>query len=439
MTARGFFVFIIVIALMATGSWLFFRAEGKPPVLSAPAKIVMGASGGEWTIGFVDADAGLKHIRVVAVHDAGELALAQTTLAGEILRGGSVNTHEVQVILGPEQVATLGEAAKLRIEATDWSLFMNLTQREVPIEIDRVPPRVEVHSGLTYVRHGGSGAVAYRVSDDATQDGVQVGKAFFPGYPKPGAGPGERVALFAIPADAPRDPEIEVVAEDVVGNRARAGWAVVPQYKELPEARIELDKRFIERVLPRFGKAVPEQSDALAKAFDGVNTELRAANERSIRENLLPSDASLILGNRLDQMTNSQVTSRFGERRSYFFEGKRISGATHYGYDLAATAGSPITAAGGGRIAFAGELGIYGNCVLIDHGMGLSTLYGHLSRIDVAKGDTVEQNQALGRSGATGLAGGDHLHFAVLVGGVYVDPIEWWDPKWVKSHIRVAL
>ncbi len=138
-------------------------------------------------------------------------------------------------------------------------------------------------------------------------------------------------------------------------------------------------------------------------------------------------------------MTNSQVTSRFGERRSYFFEGKHISSATHYGYDLASTSKAPITSAGGGRVVFAGRLGIYGNCVLIDHGSGLSTLYGHLTRIDVKQGDRVEQDQPLGVSGATGLAGGDHLHFAVLVGGVYVDPIEWWDAKWVASHIHVAL
>jgi murein DD-endopeptidase MepM/ murein hydrolase activator NlpD len=353
--------------------------------------------------------------------------------------GGSTTAHEVRITLSPEQMTSVKGDAKLRIAATDWSLFPNFSEREVPIEIDRVPPQVEATSGLTYVKHGGSGAVAYSVSSDTARDGVLVGDTFFQGYPKPGGGPDDRVAIFAIPADAKRDPQIVVMAEDSVGNRATGEWAVVPQYRAQPKDDIRLDTRFMKRVLPRFGKPGEGESDVVAQAFHSVNSELRAANEKAIRAEFSPSDATLTLGARLSQMTNSQVTSRFGELRSYFFEGKQISKATHYGYDLASTSKAPITAAGGGRVAFADDLGIYGRCVLIDHGMGLATLYGHLTRIDVKAGSRVEQGQALGISGATGLAGGDHLHFAVMVGDVYVDPIEWWDAKWVASHIHVAM
>ena len=94
-----------------------------------------------------------------------------------------------------------------------------------------------------------------------------------------------------------------------------------------------------------------------------------------------------------------------------------------------------MTAANSGRVAFEGDLGIYGNCVLVDHGLGVTSLYGHLSRLDVAAGDRVSRGQTLGLSGDTGLAGGDHLHFAILVGGTYVDPLEWWDAKWVQTHV----
>jgi len=92
-----------------------------------------------------------------------------------------------------------------------------------------------------------------------------------------------------------------------------------------------------------------------------------------------------------------------------------------------------------GRVLFAGELGIYGNCVIVDHGMGVVTLYGHLSSLEAKEGDAVEKNSVLGRSGATGLAGGDHLHFAILVGDAYVDPVEWWDEKWVREKIDEKL
>jgi len=119
--------------------------------------------------------------------------------------------------------------------------------------------------------------------------------------------------------------------------------------------------------------------------------------------------------------------------------GKQVSKATHYGYDLASTRAAPILAANAGRVVYADDLGIYGNCVLIDHGLGVTSLYGHLSQIDVSPGDRVERGQSLGRSGASGLAGGDHLHFAILVGGTYVDPLEWWDPKWVASNVEQRL
>jgi murein DD-endopeptidase MepM/ murein hydrolase activator NlpD len=139
------------------------------------------------------------------------------------------------------------------------------------------------------------------------------------------------------------------------------------------------------------------------------------------------------------QLDNSKVTSVFAERRSYFVDGTQVSEATHYGYDLAATANTPITASNAGRVLYAAPLGIYGNCVLIDHGMGITSLYGHLSRIDVHEGDSVTKGQTLGLSGQTGLAGGDHLHFAILVGDTYVDPVEWWDPKWVATHVEAQL
>ncbi|MEN8183163.1 MAG: M23 family metallopeptidase, partial [Myxococcota bacterium] len=131
--------------------------------------------------------------------------------------------------------------------------------------------------------------------------------------------------------------------------------------------------------------------------------------------------------------------SRFAEERTYLVEGREVSKAIHYGYDLASLSHAAIVAANRGRVLFAGDLGIYGQTVILDHGGGLTSLYGHLSDIDVAEGDLLEKGEELGRSGTTGLAGGDHLHFAVQVGGVYVDPLEWWDGKWVREHVEAKL
>jgi murein DD-endopeptidase MepM/ murein hydrolase activator NlpD len=107
----------------------------------------------------------------------------------------------------------------------------------------------------------------------------------------------------------------------------------------------------------------------------------------------------------------------------------------HLGFDLASTAASPLVAANSGKVLHAGWLGIYGNCVIIDHGMGIASLYGHLSSIEAKAGDPVKRGQQIGRSGMTGLAGGDHLHFTMLVQGRAVNPVEWWDSHWIADRI----
>ena len=107
----------------------------------------------------------------------------------------------------------------------------------------------------------------------------------------------------------------------------------------------------------------------------------------------------------------------------------------HLGYDLAVTQHVGVEASNDGRIVWAAPLGIYGNCVVVDHGYGLQTIYGHMSRIDVHEGDMVKRGQVMGLSGMTGMAGGDHVHFAMQLDGVQIDPKEWWDPHWIKDHI----
>ena len=98
-----------------------------------------------------------------------------------------------------------------------------------------------------------------------------------------------------------------------------------------------------------------------------------------------------------------------------------------------------VEAANSGTVAFAGDLGIYGNTVMLDHGIGLFTLYSHLSSIDVRQGEAVERRQVLGKTGETGLAAGDHLHYGVYLHGVAVLPVEWWDPKWIRDNIQPKL
>jgi murein DD-endopeptidase MepM/ murein hydrolase activator NlpD len=247
------------------------------------------------------------------------------------------------------------------------------------------------------------------------------------------------VALFAIPVEAANNPVVEVVAADEAGNEASVRFSARIIERQFANSRIEIDADFIARVAAPLAQAAGLPVGDPTETFRGVNETLRASNERVIREQLQNGATQPLWSGGFLQLAGSKVMSRFAEHRVYELGGREISQARHFGFDLASTAAARITAANAGVVVFADDLGIYGRCVLVDHGLGLATLYAHLSQIEVESGQQVAQGEVLGRSGVSGLAAGDHLHFATLVGGVYVDPLEWWDPKWVRTHVSVRL
>lgn len=441
--SAGWLILVLAVLFVAGGALLWTRAEGTAPDVEAPETLVAGAAGANVAVAIADAGSGLRSLRVDLVHAGGEHALLAEEYPGNLLSGGVRTEHAVEVALEPGQLGEISGDAMLRIAVRDWSwrggFGGNRALRDVPLRVDLQPPAIQISTGLTYAKQGGSGAVAYRVSEPVARDGVLVGEHFFRGFQKPGGGERERVALFAIPSDETHDVAIAVIAEDAAGNTGRARWPIVVKPNPMPKANVTLSRAFLENVVPRFRDVRAANGTDLVAAFDSINTRVRSENEARVRSLLGERANEFFPDASLEQLRNSKVTSRFGERRSYFFEGRQVSSAVHYGYDLASYAAAPITAAAGGRVVYADELGIYGNCVLVDHGLGLATLYGHLSRLDIAAGARVEQGQRLGLSGDTGLAGGDHLHFAVLVGDTYVDPIEWWDAKWVETHVHPRL
>jgi len=119
---------------------------------------------------------------------------------------------------------------------------------------------------------------------------------------------------------------------------------------------------------------------------------------------------------------DSAVTEGFGTRRT--FNGKLES--IHRGIDYHAPPGTPVMAANSGEVVLARELFYEGNCVIIDHGLGFTTIYMHLSQLEVSEGQQVEKGQEIALSGATGRVTGPHLHIAVRWQGAYLDPAQLW-------------
>jgi murein DD-endopeptidase MepM/ murein hydrolase activator NlpD len=317
--------------------------------------------------------------------------------------------------------------------------------RDLQVRLER--PRVSVVSTHHFVNQGGTEMVVYRVSPEDVQSGVLVGDLEYPGYPAAGAtvegitltDPSLRVAFYALMYDqnATGTP-IRVFARDEAGNSARADFDFRIFRKAFKRSRIELDDRFLERVVPAILEGTTEVSpegDTLAK-FLAINGDLRRKNAARIAAFAKETSPEMLWrGVVFHPFTNSQVESAFADDRTYIYKGKEVDRQTHLGFDLASIAGNPIVAANRGKVLFAEELGIYGNTVIIDHGMGVQSLYAHLSSIAVTAGAMVDKEQVLGRSGMTGMAGGDHLHFTMLVNGRMVNPVEWWDSHWIEDRI----
>lgn len=432
---------ILLLLLLAAGGFLLWqRGEGEAPRAEAPERIVLGREARPIEVRFEDAASGLRRVQAEFEHPNGKQSLLDESFSGNPLLGGPKGRDEAVAFtlqLDPAGLPPTARDATLRLRVHDWTwrnaLHGNELLLEIPVEIDLRAPLLTIHTGLSYLRQGGAGVVVYNVSEPVLRDGVEVDDRFYPGYALEDSN--RRVAFFALAADGASEPSIRVVAEDAAGNVGSGRWQTVVKPNPMPEENVELPARFLTDVAADLAQRENIDTADLAAAFAKVNTEVRARNEAKIRELSLASAPQRLWSGPFRQLANSQVMSGFAQRRSYVIGGVFNSNAIHYGYDLASLRQSPIAAANSGRVVHADELGIYGNCVILDHGLGLTSLYAHLSRIDVAVGDLVSAGQTLGLSGATGLAGGDHLHYAMLVSGTYVDPIEWWDPKWIDEKI----
>jgi len=312
------------------------------------------------------------------------------------------------------------------------------------------PPRISPVSTHHYVNLGGSEMVVYSVSPPDVQSGVQVGDMIYPGFPASDAGvaaadPGLKVAFFALLYDQDLATPIRLFARDEAGNQAHASFDYKVFPKPFSRGKIELSDAFLQRVVPEILEHAPElklavgPGDSYLPAFLKLNSDLRRLNAEKIVQLSKETSSKVLWNGPFLPLGNAQVESRFAEHRTYFYEGKEVDQQVHLGFDLAVTKRIAVRAGNDGRVVYADYLGIYGNCVVIDHGMGVQSLYGHLSSFEVKPGDVVKRDQQIARSGMTGLAGGDHLHFSIQVQGHPVNPVEWWDPHWIEDRVMRKL
>ena len=308
------------------------------------------------------------------------------------------------------------------------------------VQIRSVPPQVAALTTQHYVNQGGADMIVYTVSPGTTESGVEVAGQFFPGYQMPKAAAGTMFSIFAFPYDAPADARFELVARDDAGNETRQTFPIKTFPRSFPARPMVISDSFIQQaVMPIIAHtpSISDQHDPL-KNFLLVNRDLRRTDTQRLME-MSKQTAHEFFWHGAFTRLPSKTEASFADHRYYLYDKQKVDDEFHLGIDLAGTVHMPILAANRGRVIMAQYFGIYGNAVLLDHGFGVMSLYGHMNDFAVKPGDMVEQGQLLGHSDTTGLAGGDHLHFSILLSGVQVDPREWWDPHWIHDRIEVKL
>jgi len=428
---------VAAVAVVGGGAWLALRMEGEPPAITFPKEIRALGKSTAWGFVAEDRKSGLRQVR--AWVKQGEKT---TPLFSEDYPDRGTKKREVNLTIDPKALGLADGAAKLIVAAQDHSLKNfkgNSVFVEVPVTIDTEPPRLDILSTQYNVNRGGVGVVAYRLSEAAAHTGVDVGDRFFPGYPETAGGAGAYVAFFAIPYDAPLAPAFSLSARDAGGNEVRRSFAVRLLEKVFPADTIDISDRFLGTKIPEFRAADASLPADPVAAFLVVNRDWRARDHKRIRETCATSSPTRLWSGPFLQMPNTKNMAGWAQARTYKHNGQIIDRQTHLGLDLASTAGAPVPAANAGVVAFAGDLGIYGQAVILDHGQGVFSLYGHMSSLNVKQGEQVTRGAPVGASGQTGMAGGDHLHFSMLVSGTFVSPAEWLDAHWIADNVANKL
>ena len=423
----GGILFVLVLGLF----WFIFEADRTPPNITLKSEISYLNQDQEVQFHVDDTKSGIRYIR---------FKVKQEDLEKEILsldlREKEAYEKEMIVQVQPRKLGLKEGKATLSIHSRDYSLFNNQTTLEKELIIDTIPPQIELQSYRHYINKGGTCITLYSVSKDSQKSGILMGDTFFTGYPIEESG--THVVYFAMPWDAADSIPILIIAQDSAGNKAKMSFPYLIRNKRFKEDDLHIPDQFLDQKIPEFTARYNYLMGNNIDIFLEVNRKLRKENNAQIISICSKSSSKALWEGPFIRMKGASKAS-FADLRTYYYKGKEIDKQVHLGVDISALKRFPIKAANSGIIVFADYLGIYGNTVIIDHGMGLFSMYSHLSSFDIKDGQEVKKGDVIGRTGTTGLAGGDHLHYGMIVQNTFVNPNEWWDSHWIHDNITIKL
>lgn len=435
------FLLVLVVALGAIGFILFF--EGEKPVISLAETSEYLGKTDTINVEITDRKSGIRQINVTVSQGDIQKELYTVTNAREKYTGQVGPLRDSNSLpFDSNELGFKDGPLTITVTAHDFSFRGMFSGNESSVSknviLDTKPPRIRILHSERYISPGGSGIVIYRLSDAKSRHGAVLNGKFNPGHLVGDGRDDTYIAFFALPYDAEKIEESHIDAIDIAGNKASVPFSSIFKQADQKFDRINISDGFLSAKIPEFEQYHPEMSGSLLEKYLYTNQDIRQANNRRISELCADSVSERLWQGRFHRMAGSSRAG-FADHRTYYYQGKPIDQQVHLGMDIASTRRADVKAANAGRVVYADYLGIYGNMVLLDHGQGVFSLYSHLSQINVAPGDMVEQQSVLGLTGTSGMAGGDHLHFSMLINGVFATPKEWWDSHWIEVTINEPL
>ena len=437
---------VVILAVICVFGWFVIRVfEGEKPAIEVRPLPAFLSGAETLTVEASDQKRGLRVLRLTIEQTGREIPVFEKSFPYQgFFNSGGTHSHTETFQIDPRALGLAQGRADLQVSVFDHSRRGggdgNRSLLTHSMVVDTIPPSIRALTRLHYINQGGTCLVLYQASSDTKKSGVFVGETFFPGCPaEEDNGSGRFVCYFAVPHDADPQSRVCLWAEDRAGNETRTSFYHRIKKKSFRTDRMNITDDFLERILPGFTEMSFSPNDGPVERYLKINNDLRRDNHRILNGLQEASSPRRLWEGAWMRLPNAATMARYADHRVYYYKGKPIDEKDHMGVDLASLANSPVPAANGGRVVFAGRLGIYGLTVVLDHGQHLMSLYGHLSSIQVSKGQDVQKGDIIGMTGSTGLAGGDHLHFSIMVNGTPVNPIEWWDPHWIRDNVEKKL
>lgn len=369
-----------------------------------------------------------------------------------VLVDKSINSKQTNVMFEIPKFELEPNIQKIRIavEAVDNSLWNflqgNKTYEEFELNIDRKKPFARVIANSYNIKRGGSAAVVVEVHDKNLDKKYITFNDEYSFELIPFMKENFYAAIIAWPIEIEFDDfdRVNLVAVDRANNKTITKVPLYIKDLKIKKDKLNISDKFINKVsIPVLKMSDMDIPSSKVDIFVEQNNNLRSKNVNIIKkESVKNMSKELVKRYNIKpfrRLENSKTFAGFAEKREYYYKNELIDRAWHLGMDWASIKHADIKISNGGKVIFNDFLGIYGNTLIIDHILGLQTLYAHTSKFQVQKDDIVKANQKIAKTGSTGAVFGDHLHFGVLVQGIEVNPIEWMDKSWIKTRITNIL